>query len=396
MLLNARFPPDIRLEKEIASLAAAHDVFLLCTRTPGEAAEITWNGLHVTRVFSVNARRLATLQLMTTCRSSAWRAQIERFVEKHQVEVLHVHDLPLAGTALETARSKGIRVVLDLHEDYPAMLSGLKAAPPSQMQSLGALGLKITASIPLWRQYELQAVREVDAVVTVVEEASARIRSLGVPNDKIFTVPNYAVRPSSAQRTSLDKRGNTAIYIGGFDQARDLRTVLGAADLLLKRKVGGLEIKLVGGSGREIALLKKHAARNRLNIDCVVFHEWMDGSQAERLLDDANIGLVPHVKTAHSDTTIPHKLFQYMAHGLPVVVSNCSPLERIVETSGCGVVYRSGDKGDLADCLERLTTDADAMSRMGASGLQAVRNTYNWDAAEMGLLKLYERLESAR
>jgi glycosyltransferase involved in cell wall biosynthesis len=393
MILNAGFPPDIRIEKEVETLLSSHSVTLLCTKRSGEPETESFSGLRVTRIFSGIERRLASYQLMTTCYSDGWKKEINQFIQKNQLDALHVHDLPLAGTALEAARSHRIPIVLDLHEDYPAMLAEIQRIPWSRVPSVGVLGLRL-ASVPRWREYEQKVVREVDAVIAVVDEAGARVRDLGVQSSKIHLVQNYVPGLQRAKSDQItDDKTVTAVYIGGFDQARDLQTVMDAAGLLADRGCDHLRILLVGGSKRDIALLRNYASRKRLAVNNVSFHEWMDRDDAERILDEAHIGLVPHVKSAHTDSTIPHKLFQYMARRLPVVASNCVPLQRIVTDAACGVVYESGNAESLAGCLEELYRNPDKRMRMGNAGLSTVNTTCNWSLAGANLLNVYRQLE---
>ena len=107
---------------------------------------------------------------------------------------------------------------------------------------------------------------------------------------------------------------------------------------------------------------------------------------------EADVGLVPHVKNAHTDATVPHKLFQYMWRRLPVIVSNCAPLERIVREADCGLVYPSGDSQALARCLTEMHGRGDRVDSMGEAGHNAVAQKYNWDKAGEALLEVYRGL----
>jgi glycosyltransferase involved in cell wall biosynthesis len=392
MVLNSGFPPDIRIEKELETLTASHTVLLLCTKRSGEARTEVLSGARVTRVFSGIGRRWASYRLMRTCHSRGWKKKIDRFIEDNRLDALHVHDLPLAGTAIESARSHRIPIVLDLHEDYPALLGEVRKLRWRGIRSPGVLGLRL-ASLPRWEQYEQQVVQQVDAVLAVIEEAGARILDLGAQPARTHVVPNYDfARQRTKSNHISDDRTVTAVYIGGFDQARDMDTVMDAAGLLADRGHDNLKFLLVGGSKRDIASLRKYAAKKRLDIRNISFREWMDRESAERLVDEAKIGLVPHVKSAHTDSTIPHKLFQYMARRLPIVTSNCVPLQRIVADSACGLVYDSGNAESLARCLEELYLNPDQRIRMGNAGSSAVQSTYNWSVAATRLLDVYRHL----
>jgi glycosyltransferase involved in cell wall biosynthesis len=169
---------------------------------------------------------------------------------------------------------------------------------------------------------------------------------------------------------------------------------MSAASLLAGRGCDGLKFRLIGGSSRDIALLKRYASAKQLVIDKISFHKWIDRDRVERIIDESQIGLVPHVRSPHTDSTVPHKLFQYMTAQLPVVASDCLPLQRIVNDAKCGVIYESGNPESLAECLEELYRNPDKRKRMGDAGLFAAQINYNWSSAAHALLKAYRQLDA--
>src|SRR5207245_4432058 len=62
-------------------------------------------------------------------------------------------------------------------------------------------------------------------------------------------------------------------------------------------------------------------------------------------VQQADIGLIPHRVTAHTNSTIPNKLFEYMLLGKPVLATDMGPVRRVLEEVGCGLVYRSPEEG---------------------------------------------------
>ena len=99
--------------------------------------------------------------------------------------------------------------------------------------------------------------------------------------------------------------------------------------------------------------------------------------EVEQRLSRADIGLIPHYATEAWNTTIPNKLFDYMALGLPVIVSEARPTPRIVEETACGEVFRDRNASDLARCILALTDPNGAIARR-TNGRAAVRTRYNW------------------
>ena len=395
MVLPTEFPPDIRVEKEYATLKEHHEVLLLCPRRGSQAAVEQWKGLTVHRVLTRVQRWRGQLSLMSWQASALWEKQIERFATDVEPDVLHVHDLPLLGPALRVAARHKLPVVADLHENYPAMLEDARRRPWYRLTSLGSVASRLLVSIPRWREYESRVVPKADRVIVVIEEAGERLVRTGVSADRIAVVGNYATfdRDSDDVSQAPEDRDSRMciVYAGGFDDSRDLGTVLDAVAALPDAVRAGMNVHLIGGTGRNLARLRRHASD--LGVDeHVTLTEWLPRAEAELLMSRADVGLVPHVKSEHTDATVPHKLFQYMWRRLPVIVSNCAPLERIVVDAACGLVYESGNSRSLAERLTEMHALDDGGASLGAAGRDAVRQTYNWSNAGDALLDVYRSI----
>lgn len=398
MILPGDFPPDIRVEKEAATLAIEHEVALLCLRRGNQPEQDSWRGMRIRRVFSRRRRWWSQWNLMSRRSSGDWERAIDEFITSFAPEALHVHDLPLLGAALNVAGKRNIPVVADLHENYPAMLEQTLRVPLHRLTSLGSLASRLSVSVAKWQAYEADVVPRVTRVIVVVEEARDRLARLGVPSDILHVVGNYATLDTLADVDPVPVTSHRVgerlkvVYAGGFGPTRDLPTVLDAVGALPGELRSKFDVQLVGGQGRDLAQLRQHAADRGID-EYVTLVQWLPRAEAEQLMAEADIGLVPHVKSAHTDATVPHKLFQYMWRRLPVIVSNCDPLRRIVEDTGSGWVYESGNAEDLARCLRSAAEDSALATMMGNAGHDAVAATYNWDNAGRELLNVYRNLK---
>ena len=108
---------------------------------------------------------------------------------------------------------------------------------------------------------------------------------------------------------------------------------------------------------------------------------------------NCNVGLVPHVKSNHTDSTIPHKLFQYMALALPVIVSNCKPLERIISDSDCGLIYESKNPNSLKTQMFKMYNMQNDLKIMSNNSLCAFNQNYNWSICEKKIINMYKNIE---
>jgi glycosyltransferase involved in cell wall biosynthesis len=108
-------------------------------------------------------------------------------------------------------------------------------------------------------------------------------------------------------------------------------------------------------------------------------------------IEMSSVCIVPHNSNPHTEATSPHKLFQYMLMGKPVVVSSCRPLKRIIEETGAGVVFEAGDSHSFAEAVIRLYNDPELREQMGQAGKKAVLEKYNWNITAKRLVRFYSR-----
>jgi len=393
MVLQATIPPnDIRVEKEAGTLLdAGHEVDLLLERTHGQPAGGDWEGMSLDRAVMMSPLRekLHRYTFNFTFRDRVWREAIDRFVRERSIEALHVHDLPLLGEALEAGRKHGIPVVADLHENYPG---GLQVWYTSRLKK---------ATIyrhSRWAAYERRALGKADAVIAVVEESKRRLEGIGIDPGKIFVVPNTAHRKS--EQAPVDPlvveryRGRFVLsYVGKFSAHRGLDVIVRAMPGLA-REVPGVLLLLVGDRNRPYMRYLEGLVEELGCAGSVEMTGWQRFDRIWSYIWASDVCLVPHQRNPHTDTTIPHKIFQYMMIGKPVIVSDCPPLARVIEDSGAGLVFEHDDPEDFAAKVRLLHGDAELRKRVSDSGRKAFLDRYNWESTSGELLRLYETLSA--
>lgn len=383
LLMGGTYPPDIRVAKEVKVLAGGgHEVFLLTSDKDGRPPEEDVDGMHVRRYTARSgwlASKCSALAMYATWRSPLWEESIDRYVLDNGLDVLHVHDLPAVASALSVARRRGIPVVYDMHENYPAAVGFWRRGAAARiLQTPGR-----------YRRYERRAVTSVDRVVTVVDESRDRVISLGVDSSRVTTFTNV----DDTEGVDVWQPANeafTVAYAGGFGPHRGLESLICAIGIASER-IPGVRLVLMGSGDGE---RKLRALVRDLGLDeAVEFTGWLDLEAMRERLAAAHVGAVPHLANEHTDSTVPHKLFQYMAMGLPVLVTDCAPLARVVRETGAGVVARSGDAESLASAIVELS-DAHVARAASEAGLRAVAQRYNLACEGSSLLGLYDGLDA--
>jgi len=106
----------------------------------------------------------------------------------------------------------------------------------------------------------------------------------------------------------------------------------------------------------------------------------------------SDAGLVCLAPLPRFRESLPVKLFEYMAAGLPVIASDFPLFRDIVESSGCGVCVNPQNPVDIAWAVRSLAADRARCREMAEAGPVAVREKYNWEAEARTLLLVYGRL----
>ena len=389
MVLDLEFPSDIRVQNEALSLInAGHDLDLLCLFGGGKKQEFTHEGIKVfhrpTSTFKFNKGKGLAARL-------SW---FDRFVERsvnthlkgYEYDCIHIHDLPLLTGSVAAAKGR-LKIVADLHENFPAALDHYAWSSPPHINRL--------VSPKRWQRKELNGLAETDHIIVVVEEALERLVKLGVPRQKLSVVSNTVNRvefdqyPDNEDIIGLGEGRPSLVYVGGIDAHRGLDTIVNGMPAVLE-EFPNCQLLIIGG-GRTSSDLQNQVDRLGLASSVRLLGK-QPVETMKSYIKAGSIGVIPHLKTKHTDTTIPHKLFQYMYQRKPVLVSNCDPLARIVQGTHSGLVYESGDASSFSASLISMLKQSKAEeAAMGENGFQAVNEAYNWANSSATLLSIYEQ-----
>jgi len=399
MILAKPFPSDIRVEKEAKALVGAgFGVGLLAEHTPRDSTlrETAADGLQIQRAAvpaaSLWERNVKGLTLV----DKRWLKPIEEFVTTFQPSVLHVHDFPLIRMALRIAQAHGLPVVADLHENYPAAVKVWRTGLPALRRFKDGL----LRSYPLWRWYERRLLPQCAHILVVVPEAAERLSAYGLPKARVTVVSNTedetTFSPGEVDAGVVDRyRGKwMACYLGGLGPERGIDTALQAVPLAAP-EIPGFVLAIVGVQNQHDFDHLKQMAGQLGAQDQVDVVRWQPSSTARGYIAASSACLVPYIDSEHTHTTVPHKLFQYMLSGKPVVVSDVRPLRRIVQETNAGLVFEAGDPASLAQALLTLYKTPGLAATLGDSGRQAALGPYAWRHDAQRLVEVYRGLEAS-
>ena len=406
VLLNDEgFPPDIRVQKEARALSqAGHEVFVLAQSSPRHHKTTEWSAEAACTVTRVNfdRRRWAPhyILLKLLFAPKSYRDAIARFASKFSIDVLHAHDLYAVASTLKGAKqaspSRSLPVVADLHENMPAAERAYRS---------GRRGVRWVVSALLhnyrWMQLrESRLLKRCEHVILVVEESADRLRSYGIEESRITVVSNTEDETTFNCGPVPENGGGpaaagpfTVSYVGGIGPHRGLGTTIRGFALAHSQNEH-LRLRIVGVKQRrdQDALVEEI---QRLGLsDVVTLTPWVPADEVPQLLRSSAVCLVPHEDFEHTQTTVPHKLFQYMLCARPILASDCRPLARIIEETGAGLIFRAGSADSFADRLLWMSQHPVDVAAMGERGRAAATSSHSWQHDRARLLNLYDGLRT--
>ncbi|GAB5410854.1 MAG: glycosyltransferase family 4 protein [Balneolaceae bacterium] len=383
MVLERNFPPDIRVEHEIKTLINnGHQVVIASFDQRKAPLEEYWNNALICRKpISEFIYKTSVGCLKFPFYFNFWRSFIFKLFKEHDFDAIHIHDLPLAQIGLECKNRFGVKFVLDLHENWPALLE-----VSNHVKSF--LG-RILSSDTQWKKYEEKMVWAADEVIVVVEENKSRILNFSEQQKKIHIISNTPTIQDienlvSSNSTSSSSEELILFYGGGVTEHRGLQFVLST---IAEIQTEHIKCWIVG-DGSYLNSLKELC--KKLNIENrVKFWGWKSLEEMMALMEKSQVLLIPHKKSNHTDTTIPHKLFQYMATGKPILATNCAPIERIIDATHTGFIYEFDNISMIKSQINTIYKKWNAKESIKTGGARFVIDKYNWGIDEKVLLDIY-------
>ena len=249
-------------------------------------------------------------------------------------DLLLVHDPELL--LVLPPRRKRPPTVWDVHEDTAAALT-TKAWLPAWLRPVAEAGV-ISAERLAERRLHL-----------ILAEHGYNARFKGTHP----VVPNTTYVPAQAAPPSGPKR---VVYVGHISPDRGSAEMTELGRLLAPH---GIAVELVGPADA--------AARAHIEAagDAVTWHGFVPNADAMRLVDGSLAGLSLLQNEANFRHSMPTKVAEYMARGVPVISTPLPLAVKMVEAAESGFVVPFNAPEAAAEAILRLDADPDLRVKMG-------------------------------
>ncbi len=293
-------------------------------------------------------------------------------------ELYHFHDPELIPIGLKL-KSRGKKVIYDVHEDVPEQISSKQWIPGP---------MRKTVSIMV-RNYEKYASAKFDAVVTATPTIAERFSRY---NEKTVTIHNYPLLDELAMENSAEKSEDVppnALYIGGIYVLRGIKEMIRATAELNKETVCRL---VLGGS---FAPPQLHEEVKQMDgYQYTDYKGFLNRENIKKVLSEADMGLVLLHPEPRFVVSLPIKMFEYMSAGLPVIASDFPLWKEIIESNNCGITVDPLNIKEVKNAMKWILENPEEAKTMGENGRKAVENVYNWESESTRLINLYNSLKA--
>lgn len=286
--------------------------------------------------------------------------------------VVHLHDPELLW-AVPLLRTAGRRVVYDAHEDLPVQVRGKDYLGPVArfVAVFLAHGILVFA-------------RGASAVVAATPTIATRF-----PAARTRTVRNVPrLRPVDSDAEPASRRPANAVYLGGLSHDRGLDVLTGVAAHVVGLPTGW---RLVTAGAIDAAVDRRRF--DELVAAGAIDHRGvLPPTVARDLLLEARVGLLPLLPTPAYASSLPTKLFEYLAAGLPVIATDIPLWRELLDGADCVTWVPPGDPDAVVRAIRRYDADPVLLDAHSAVGRALVTRRYRWDVEERILLDLYRLL----
>jgi glycosyltransferase involved in cell wall biosynthesis len=385
---NPDCPATSRHYTLLKHLAQAHRVTLLTTRA--------WAGQRLTQEFDwvpagvelrqaevpYDNRMGPARRALSFAQYAAWAVREGMRIDKPDVVWGISTPLTAAWAAARVAARRQVPWVFEVQDLWPSFPVAMGVVPT---------GLARRQLFKLEKRLYTSA----SHIVPLSPDMTSYVTGLGIAPDKITTVLNgtdldLAARATpaavAALRAEQQLEGKRVVlYAGTFGRANDIPTLVAAAEAMAAAAPDVVWLFL--GHGFHAPLVAAAAARWPRRIRLV-------GGQPRHSVFSwfalAEVSVVSFLGLPVLDANSPAKLYDSLAVGTPVVVTNQGWTKTLVEEKGCGWYVPAGDPAALAMQLREVLAQPEKLAAAGQRGKELASQEFDRQQLAMQMQRILE------
>ncbi|CBJ83429.1 putative Glycosyl transferases group 1 [Xenorhabdus bovienii str. Jollieti] len=350
------------LLKECTSLSTfGYDVYLIVA--DGKEDELIQN-INILDVGKPSGR----LNRILTSTNKIYKKALEV-----DANIYHLHDPELIPIGLKL-KKKGKIVIFDSHENVSQQILG----KPYLQKSLK----KIISR--LYSYYEKYSLSKFDGIISATTSIKEKLIKI---NKNTIAVNNFPIINDITNTNIIwDKKENRICYVGAISNIRGIKEMVeSVSDIKTNTKI------TIGGNFPNNKF--ENEVKNNKNSNEIEFLGFLNRKQINELFSISKAGLVVLHPTINYLDSLPVKMFEYMAAGIPIIASNFPLWKEIISSNNCGLLVNPLEPTEIANAIDFIINNSDISKEMGKNARVAIEKKYNWSIECEKLLDFYTKID---
>jgi glycosyltransferase involved in cell wall biosynthesis len=291
-----------------------------------------------------------------------------------RADLYHFHDPELMPVGLLLKLITRKKIVYDVHEDYSTQTLSKEYMPRLLRKS-------IAQAI---RMLEYLFSHCFDGIIAATDDILSNFSF----HKRAISVKNF---PMMSLFTNIKKKKSDhffrVVYAGIIAEIRGTSQIIRAMHHISSDRKAKLIL-----CGRFSPRDYEWEIKKLKGYEKVENYGWVEPHAVPELLSIADVGLVCLPPLPNYISSLPIKIFEYMAAGIPVIASDFPLWREIIDGAGCGLLVDPLDPKAISEAIIYIFEHPKEAEEMGKRGGKAIEEQYNWQNEEKKLLHLYERL----
>jgi glycosyltransferase involved in cell wall biosynthesis len=365
MIRSNSINPDVRLEKEAATLAeAGYTVKLLGWDRNGDTPRIEKRPGYTIQRITLRAHYGGTIVFFYL--PIYWVMVFFQLLQE-EWDIVHTSDLDTYLPALLIAKIKRKRIIYDIFDFYADQVP-----LPKPIRNFVAY-------------LDIFLMGFADAVIIV---DPSRLRQIGREKDLRVTVLFNSPRDLDPQPKNFHKREGSPfiiLFAGILIPGRDFESIIKAG-----KDIDNIHI-IFAGFGPSMEQVQSLS----IQFPYVTFIGTISHDEViQRTLQSDLLFAFYDPAIPNNRYSSPNKLFEAMMCKKPILVNDGTTMAEIVREENCGIIVPYGDVNAIKQAIMRLRDDPQLAKQLGANGRRAYEQKYSWAIMKERQLALYKDIQT--